>query len=397
MENESFIENRSVVYDIADKKPSTDTPDRNYDDVATVLVSTVLLIIIVVTVFMNALIIIAFCISREVRKLNNYFFFSLAITDILMGAFVMPLMATEQLTGSWPYGKALCQTWLSMDYFLSSASVFNMIVICIDRYMNIIHPLSYPSRRTPGFVVKMIIIAWILGFLTEVPAILLWEPVSGESMVNYTHSCEIEWVYNVPYQVTSTVATVLVPFVIMIIMYSRMLCAVEKSMNWIRKHSLAPTPSPSPSMSLNRYISVNVVDRDFIDNGSLNAQRGLSTSTLSIARTSLQKSPSQISNVRKNKKSKRTRILNDKKTATTLGILLAFFAVSWLPWQAVSIIDATCNQFCVPIVVYDICLWLQYSNSMVNPFLYIFRDTSFRTAVKKILGWCTCRKQSSNS
>ncbi|XP_078000794.1 histamine H3 receptor-like [Glandiceps talaboti] len=374
-----------------------ETPGRNYGPIENITVGIVLVVIICVTIFMNALIILAFCTSKEVRKLNNYFFFSLAITDILMGMFVMPFMLTEQLLGSWPYGKVVCQFWLCMDYFLSSASVFNMAVICIDRYMHILHPLTYPSKRTPKLVITMILIAWILGLLAETPATLLWETISGTSVINYSHTCEVEWFDNVPFQIASTVITILIPFIVMLVLYCRMYVAVQKSMRWIRKHSLAASPSPS-LLDLQRFNVKTTetnhdVRQDYHSDASGDEHHSQTGRNWNTARQTLQKTGSMRSNLNlnlffKSRTTKRTRILKDKNTATTLGILLGFFALSWLPWQIISIIDSACASYCVPVIWYDIFLWLQYSNSMVNPFLYIYRDTSFRQAVKNIMKCC---------
>ncbi|XP_006811364.1 5-hydroxytryptamine receptor 7-like [Saccoglossus kowalevskii] len=359
------------------------TPDRDYGRLGTIVVSTILVAIMAVTLFMNSLIILAFCTSRHVRKINNYFFFSLALTDILMAVLVMPWMATEQLLGTWMFGKELCLVWLCADYFLSSASVFNMTFICIDRYLNIVHPLSYPASRTPKRIIAMIVAAWVLGLLAELPATLLWEPIGQKSVINYTHTCDVEWVANVYYTVLSTVLTVFVPFIVMTVLYSRLYCAIRRSLRWIRKHSFAGFES---SESINQYTQVNHHNGDGIPlecADSLHSHH--STSGWSLARLLLQNPDSHT----KRRGNKKHRVLKDKKTAKTLGILLGFFAFSWLPWQVVSITDAACGYYCVPTLLYDICLWLQYSNSMINPFLYIFRDDSFRIAVYGILTKCS--------
>ncbi|XP_006823788.1 5-hydroxytryptamine receptor 1A-alpha-like [Saccoglossus kowalevskii] len=364
------------------------TPDRNYGLLGMVIVSTILVAIMAVALFMNSLIIVAFCTSRHVRKMNNYFFFSLALTDILIAVLVMPLMATEQLLGTWKFGKELCLIWLCADYFLSSAAVFNMTVICIDRYLSIVHPLSYPPSRTPKRIIAMIVAAWVLGLFAELPATLLWEPIGQKSVINYTHTCDVEWVDNVYYSILSTVLTIFVPFVVMAVLYSRMYCAVRRSLRWVMKHSVSGFES---SESVNQHSQIHHSDGGMPSECDASLHSHHNTSSWSLARVLLQKPDSHSGRLNRTKRrgKKRNRVLRNKKTAKTLGILLGFFAFSWLPWQILSIVDAVCGYYCVPVFWYDICLWLQYSNSMVNPFLYIFRDDSFRIAVYGILTKCS--------
>jgi len=38
---------------------------------------------------------------------------SLAVSDILVGLFIMPLSLTNELLGYWPFGSVLCDLWLS--------------------------------------------------------------------------------------------------------------------------------------------------------------------------------------------------------------------------------------------------------------------------------------------
>nr|XP_006811365.1 PREDICTED: D(1)-like dopamine receptor-like [Saccoglossus kowalevskii] len=334
------------------------TPDRNYGPLGTVVVSAILVAIIAVTLFMNSLIILAFCTSRHVRKINNYFFFSLALTDILMAVLVMPWMATEQLLGTWMFGKELCLVWLCADYFLSSASVFNMTFICIDRYLNIVHPLSYPASRTPKRIIAMIVAAWVLGLLAELPATLLWEPIGQKSVINYTHTCDVEWVDNVYYNVLSTTLTIFVPFIVMTVLYSRMYCAVERSLRWIRKHSVAGFES-SESINQSSQINHHIDDgMPSVYNDSTSSHQN--TRKWSLARVSLQKPDSHT----KRRGNKKHRVLKDKKTATTLGILLGFFAFSWLPWQVPYLVKIKTESMSNNITQDE---WFDYFSKLFNP------------------------------
>ena len=70
------------------------------------LISTLLLITtIILTLLGNSLVIRAFIVFRKLQNVTNYFVVSLAVTDILVALFSMPVWTVYLLTGIQHYGK----------------------------------------------------------------------------------------------------------------------------------------------------------------------------------------------------------------------------------------------------------------------------------------------------
>jgi hypothetical protein len=101
------------------------------------------------------------------------FILSLAIADLTVGAFVMPISATYVLWGDWPLGRPLCQLWLTVDYTASTASIFNLLILSLDRYWSIRTPLQYLCKRTRKRALAMICLVWLLSASWALP-ILFW-------------------------------------------------------------------------------------------------------------------------------------------------------------------------------------------------------------------------------
>ena len=96
----------------------------------------------------NSLVVAA--ITRDRRRLGgvqNYFIASLAVSDLFVGLFVMPLSLANELMGYWAFGQTLCQLWLCTDVLLCTASIFNLAVISLDRYWSITRAVTYPRQR----------------------------------------------------------------------------------------------------------------------------------------------------------------------------------------------------------------------------------------------------------
>ena len=77
------------------------------------------------------------------------------------------------LSGDWKFGYILCQFWLCVDYTASTASIFNLFILSLDRYWSITSPLRYLRRRTKKRALIMIGMAWTGGFMWCIP-ILGW-------------------------------------------------------------------------------------------------------------------------------------------------------------------------------------------------------------------------------
>ena len=132
-------------------------------------------VIIIVIVLGNGLVIVAIAADRRLKGVQNWFIASLAVSDLLVGLFIMPLSLASELMGYWAFGDVLCQLWLSTDVLLCTASILNLCLISIDRYWSITRAISYLRKRTPRRATLMISVVWIMS------AIICFPPLAGWS------------------------------------------------------------------------------------------------------------------------------------------------------------------------------------------------------------------------
>ena len=85
------------------------------------------------------------------------------------------------LPADWYFGFALCQLWLSLDYTASTASIFNLFILSLDRYWSITSPLRYLRRRTKKRALVMIALAWTGASMWVVP-VLGWHHIASDGI-----------------------------------------------------------------------------------------------------------------------------------------------------------------------------------------------------------------------
>lgn len=109
----------------------------------TAVLATLFLCIIFLTVAGNCLVILAVYTEPMLRVVTNYYIVSLAVSDLLVGLLVLPFSATYQTLGHWVFGRAVCFLWCALDVLCCTASICNLMVISIDRYLSKIIVASF--------------------------------------------------------------------------------------------------------------------------------------------------------------------------------------------------------------------------------------------------------------
>ncbi|NXN97617.1 ACM4 protein, partial [Rhinopomastus cyanomelas] len=225
----------NLTYDnltMGNRSEVTIQPPTNYKTVELVFIATVTGSLSLVTVVGNVLVMLSIKVNRQLQTVNNYFLFSLACADLIIGVFSMNLYTVYIIKGYWPLGAVVCDLWLALDYVVSNASVMNLLIISFDRYFCVTKPLTYPARRTTKMAGLMIAAAWILSFILWAPAILFWQFIVGKRTVP-ERECYIQFLSNPAVTFGTAIAAFYLPVVIMTVLYIHISLA---SRSRVRRH-----------------------------------------------------------------------------------------------------------------------------------------------------------------
>ncbi|KAF8569794.1 hypothetical protein P879_00126 [Paragonimus westermani] len=178
-----------------------------------IILCIVLSIITAVTIGGNLLVILAVGLVKKLRTPSNFLIVSLALSDFLVGLLVIPLTGYIDMVDPKHLTEALCDTYISFDVLMCTASILNLCAISIDRYLAITRPLQYAAKRTPKRMVLMIGSVWIASALISIP------PMFGFKEEFVPGKCEYN--DNVIYQIYATCGAFYIPLVVMIVLYGR--------------------------------------------------------------------------------------------------------------------------------------------------------------------------------
>ncbi|XP_065113514.1 trace amine-associated receptor 13c-like [Paramisgurnus dabryanus] len=112
------------------------------------------------TVFLNLLVIISISHFKKLHTSTNMLILSLAVSDLLVGLIVMPLEAIKLIETCWYYGDTFCRLGLLIEGLLTSTSLSNLVLIAVDRYVAVCHPLLYPQKITTTRTIIIICVCW---------------------------------------------------------------------------------------------------------------------------------------------------------------------------------------------------------------------------------------------
>lgn len=238
------------------------------------LLAFTLAVIILVTICGNMLLIALVFAHRSLRCTSNCFLVSLFLSDLMVALVVMPPAMLNVLCGAWVLWPAFCPIWLCFDVMCCSASILNLCVISLDRYLFIISPLRYKQRMTPPRALFLVGAAWGLAALASfLPIEMKWHSLghwSGQSAVPGVSFSNISSYFDtlypesyfqlspsgglsfqcrlrvtLPFALVASVLTFFLPSIAICFTYCRILLAARRQAKRVAALSHPPYPYPS--------------------------------------------------------------------------------------------------------------------------------------------------------
>ncbi|XP_032474745.1 probable G-protein coupled receptor 101 [Phocoena sinus] len=200
--------------------------------------SSVLLIFLTASFVGNIVLALVLQRKPQLLQVTNRFIFNLLVTDLLQISLVAPWVVATSVPFFWPLNSHFCTALVSLTHLFAFASVNTIVVVSVDRYLSIIHPLSYPAKMTPRRGYMLLYGTWILAILQSTPPLYGW----GQAAFDERNAlCSMIWGASPSYTILSVVSFVIIPLIVMIACYSVVFGAARRQhalLYNVKSHSL---------------------------------------------------------------------------------------------------------------------------------------------------------------
>lgn len=152
-------------------------------DVVTAVVYTV---VFIVGLLGNTLAIYVVLYYVKMKTVTNMYILNLALADELY-ILGIPFLGTNSVLSYWPYGKFLCKVCMTADAMSQFASTFCLMVMSIDRYLAVVHPIRSFKLRKLKVAKIFSTTVWVVSFLIVLPVTLF------SDLQEDFNTCNITW------------------------------------------------------------------------------------------------------------------------------------------------------------------------------------------------------------
>ena len=260
--------------------------------------------------------------NERLRTSSNLYVITLAISDAINASTVMPLTIGVLITGRWPYGEALCNVHAFFTLFSVYVSPTTMGLTAFNRYVRIVRPGHYSSI----FNARQ----------SKIYVAAIWLIVSGYALVPRL--------------------------------------AGWTDYGFIPGYAVCTIVHPREAMKIAHYCIVVVFF--FL--------LPLAVATFSYYKIFTMVNQHKINTNLSIKEECRISV-REIHISKSLAIIVLAFALCWIPFWVVAMMQRFAPDTVVPRNVQLLCPFLLFFSSTINPFIYAGMNPSFRAEFRAIL------------
>ncbi|XP_061178113.1 5-hydroxytryptamine receptor 4-like [Saccostrea echinata] len=273
--------------------------------------------------FGNALTVFALWNNSLIYKETYYSILSLAVSDFLIGVVTIPSYIAWLYSSLIDLGHDLCLAIIASSLFLTVASMLNLLLVGIERFIAVCFPLMHlkiRARRAPFLV--CICSVWVCSLVATLLSMLAADPDF--------ETCAYYDIFDETFLVSAIASGVFLPLILLLMMYACIHCKIQSHYKFVSRSS-----KKSRSSSMQSWETA--------------------------------------------------RIKASFKTSKTMALVVICFALCWGPLFITMLLRSVCQWCRLPWVANEVILLLGFTNSFLNPIIYSLRHKTARTYVNRIL------------
>ncbi|XP_054909347.1 B2 bradykinin receptor-like [Poeciliopsis prolifica] len=132
-------------------------------------VTAYILSISVLGIVLNIFVLTVFVLHKKPCTVAEIYLSNLAAADLFLVSFLPFWAANVYHKFDWIFGLAMCKMVNVSILMNVYCSIYFVVLISIDRYLALVHPLSLEKMRRPKFAKICCVVVWILGLSLSIP------------------------------------------------------------------------------------------------------------------------------------------------------------------------------------------------------------------------------------
>jgi olfactory receptor len=191
-----------------------------------------------VTLLGNAIIIVVISLEQSLHVPMYLFLLNLSVVEVSFSAVIMPEMLVVLSSEKTTITFAGCFAQMYFILLFGGTECFLLGAMAYDRFAAICHPLSYPVTMNKRVFTKLVMFSWV-SWIMVATVQTTWVfsfPFCGPNEINHLFcetppvlelACADTFLFEI-YAFTGTILIVMVPFVLILLSYIRILFAILK-------------------------------------------------------------------------------------------------------------------------------------------------------------------------
>uniref|UniRef100_A0A1A8J3V5 Somatostatin receptor type 2 n=4 Tax=Nothobranchius TaxID=28779 RepID=A0A1A8J3V5_NOTKU len=145
--------------------------DPTFNRTSTVVITCMYFLVCAVGLCGNALVIYVILRYAKMKTVTNIYILNLAVADVLF-MLSLPFIAIQLALVHWPFGPVLCRVVMTVDSLNQFTSIFCLMVMSIDRYLAVVHPIKSTKWRKPRIAKTINLAVWGVSLLVNLPIVI---------------------------------------------------------------------------------------------------------------------------------------------------------------------------------------------------------------------------------
>ncbi|XP_048064083.1 trace amine-associated receptor 13c-like [Megalobrama amblycephala] len=181
------------------------------------------------TVCGNLLVIISVSHFKQLHTPANILILSLAVSDLLVGVFVMPLHLSWVIESCWIFGPVMCSALKIVNFQATSVSVHTVALIAVDRFLALSYPFFYSEKISPTVICFATLFNWLFSLLYNISLLFI-----NGNFTDVTCPGECVAIIDGVSSLIDLLVVFLVPCTLIIILYTHVFVIAKKHATAIR-------------------------------------------------------------------------------------------------------------------------------------------------------------------